>query len=241
MKVGERDNVELYVVVFAAVAVFSCLAGFVVYFIVLYKNKQLKNLQEQAELRASFRQEMLKAKLEVQEQTLNNVSREIHDNITQVLSFIKLNLAMIVRTEQGEKAEKLNESRELVAQVINDLRDLSKSMSFEHITQMGLVRTLEKEADRINKSGLLQVEFSAGGEIYPLGEQRELVLFRIFQEALNNTLKYADATNLKIGLHYHPDLFNLTIEDDGSGFSARVQAIFITYQSCTDTIDSRCF
>ncbi|HTD40280.1 MAG TPA: ATP-binding protein, partial [Mucilaginibacter sp.] len=49
---------------------------------------------------------------------------------------------------------------------------------------------------------------------------RELVLFRIFQETLNNTLKHAGAKHLKIMLQYHPDLLNLTLEDDGSGFSS---------------------
>ncbi len=60
------------------------------------------------------------------------------------------------------------------------------------------------------------------GNAYSLGEQRELVLFRIFQETLNNTLKHADAKHLKIILQYHPDLFNLMLEDDGSGFSVKM-------------------
>src|SRR6202012_5435892 len=147
---------------------FTFLASFLIYFVVLYRNKQLKNQREREKLEASFRQELLKTQLEVQEQTLNYISTEIHDNITQVLSFVKLSLANIGSTIEDEKKSKINETRELVAQTITDLRDLSKSLSFEHINSLGLVLTIEKEVDRINKSGLLDVTIIKEGEIYSL-------------------------------------------------------------------------
>lgn len=209
---------ELYVVLCLGLLLIGSLASFIVYFIILYKNKQLANKSEQEKLQAAFQQELLKTQNEIQEQTLTYVSREIHDNITQVLSFIKLNLAMTGDLNDADKADKINESRKLVAQVITDLRDLSKSMSFEHIAQLGLSKTIEIEAERINKSGLFRVDFIADGDARPLGDQRELVLFRIFQEALNNTLKHSGAKHLKISLQYSDQLFNLTIADDGIGF-----------------------
>lgn len=211
------DNINLAVIVtglFFAFLVFS-----VVYFVVLYRNRQLKNKKEQEEREANYRQELLKTQLEVQEQTLNYISTEIHDNITQVLSFVKLTLGNIASGVEEEKKSKVIETRELVAQTITDLRDLSKSLSFEHISSQGLIRTIEKEVERVNKSGLINISLEQEGSSYPLGEQRELVLFRIFQESLNNTLKHAAAHHLKIMLKYHTDLFVLILEDDGSGFS----------------------
>jgi signal transduction histidine kinase len=199
---------------------FALLTGFIAYFVILYRNKQLKNLREREQLEASFKQEILKTQIEVQDQTLNYISTEIHDNITQVLSFVKLSLASLVSSADAEKKAKITEVRELVAQTITDLRDLSKSLSFEQISSLGIVKTIEKEAERINKSGLLELSVYKEGQEYPLGQQRELVLFRIFQETLNNTLKHAGAKHMKIVLHYQPDLFNLTVEDDGAGFSA---------------------
>ncbi|HTK19642.1 MAG TPA: ATP-binding protein [Mucilaginibacter sp.] len=199
---------------------FALLTGFIAYFVILYRNKQLKNLREREQLEASFRQEVLKTQIEVQDQTLNYISTEIHDNITQVLSFVKLSLASMVSSADAEKKAKVTEVRELVAQAITDLRDLSKSLSFEHIVSQGLIRTIEKEIERVNKSRLIEVSVSQDGNSYSLGEQRELVLFRIFQETLNNTLKHAGAKHLKIMLQYDPDFFLLTLEDDGSGFSA---------------------
>src|ERR1700752_2656681 len=74
---------------------FAFLACAVIYFVVLYRNRQLKNKKEQDQLQAAFRQELLKTQIEIQEQTLENVSKEIHDNITQVLSFVKLSLGTL--------------------------------------------------------------------------------------------------------------------------------------------------
>lgn len=210
---------SISILILSTTVFFSCITGFIIYFVVLYRNKQLKNKKEQEQLQAAFQQELLKTQLEVQEHTLNYISSEIHDNITQVLSFVKLTLATLNNSSEDKKQSKINESRELIAQTITDLRDLSKSLSFEYITSVGLIKTIEIEVERINKSGLIGVSFTLEGESYSLGEQRELVLFRIFQETLNNTLKHSGAKHLKIMLQYHSDLFNLTLEDDGSGFS----------------------
>lgn len=207
-------------IVLITAMLFALVAVFIIYFVVLYRNRQLKNQQEQEEREASFRQELLKTQLEVQEQTLEHISKEIHDNITQVLSFVKLTLASFKNADEDAKQMKVNESRELISRAITDLRDLSKSLSYEHINSLGLVPTIEKEVERINKSGLIGITFAVEGKSYSLGHQRELVLFRIFQEALNNALKHANAKQFKIDLHYNHDFFNLSLKDDGSGFFA---------------------
>jgi signal transduction histidine kinase len=211
---------DLRTLVLLTVTLFVGITGFIIYFIVLYRNRQIRNIQEQQALQSAFKQEMLKAQIEMQEQTLLHISREIHDNITQVLSFVKLNLALINKAEGEQKQAKVNESRELVSRAITDLRDLSKSLSFEHIVQHGLLKTIEAETNRINKTGIIQVELLTEGKSFSLGEQRELVLFRIFQEALNNTLKHSGAKHLNIRLQYIPEMFNLTLADDGGGFPA---------------------
>ena len=209
---------EVILIIIAGTALLLLLGFFMVGFLLMFQKKQNKNALEKAELKSSFKQELLKTRLEIQEETLNYVSREMHDNITQVLSFVKLNLGLLGNKLDGVEKVSLNDNRELISQTITDLRNLSKSLSFEHISALGLVKTLEMEAVRVNKSGLIHMDVIVEGEVYSLGEQRELVLFRIFQEALNNVLKHADAANIKIGLYYNTQMFNLTIEDDGVGF-----------------------
>jgi len=209
--------------ILATAILFAGISGFIIYFVVLYRNRQLKNKQEQAALQAAFQQELLRTQIEMQDQTLNYISGEIHDNITQVLSFVKLSLAMPKNAGESEKQLKIKESRELISQVITDLRDLSKSLSYDHITSLGLSKTIEIEVERINKSRLIDMSFILDGTPHSLGSQPELVLFRIFQEAVNNVLKHSGAKHFVARLQYQPDLFNLTLEDDGAGFSTDLQ------------------
>ena len=209
---------EVILIIIGGTAILLLLGFFMIGFLLMFQKKQNRNTLEKAELKAVFNQELLKTRIEIQEQTLNNVSREMHDNVTQVLSFVKLNLGLLANKFTGDDKAIISDNRELVSQTINDLRTLSKSLSFEHISALGLLKILEIEAARINKSGIICMELLISGEPFSLGEQRELVLFRIFQEALNNVFKHAGAANLKIGLYYSEQMFISTIEDDGLGF-----------------------
>ncbi|GGH09884.1 sensor histidine kinase [Mucilaginibacter phyllosphaerae] len=214
-----KDEV-LIAIIFAGTVILLLLGIFIISFLFFYQKRHNTHLSEQKNLKAAFQQELLKTQVEIQEQTLNHISREIHDNVTQVLSFVKLNLAIPVKSTAKETELKITESRNLVAQVINDLRDLSKSLSYDHIVQLGLVKTIEIETDRLNNSGMIIANLAINGNPHSLGEQREVVLFRIFQEGLNNALKHSGAKQLNIGLDYFNDLFNLTIQDNGVGFLA---------------------
>ncbi|WP_299359713.1 ATP-binding protein [Mucilaginibacter sp.] len=200
--------------------IFLLAPTFIIIYISVYNRRKKKHIDEKAQMKLSFESELLKTQIEIQEQTLSHISQEIHDNITQVLSFVKLNLALTDNMPDMEKRSKIKESRELIAQTINDLRDLSKSLSFEYIRTIGFVKTVEIEIERINKSGIIAAGLSVEGAVYDLGEQRELLIFRIFQEAINNVLKHSAAKHLKISLQYSAQLFNLTVEDDGIGFLA---------------------
>src|ERR1700759_5189167 len=99
---------------------FAFLVCCVIYFVILYRNRQLKNQKEQEEREAFYQQEILKTQIEIQEQTLENISKEIHDNVTQVLSFIKLSLGSLGPSLDESRKLKLSESRELLSQTIND-------------------------------------------------------------------------------------------------------------------------
>ena len=96
------------------------------------------------------------------------------------------------------------------------------NVTFRETVGGPILKTIKIEVERVNKSGLIDVVFSIDGEHYSLSSQPELVLFRIFQEALNNVLKYSAAKQLNIRLQYHVELFTLTLEDNGVGFSSEL-------------------
>ena len=218
---------DIYFLIFSTILLFFSLVFFIIVFFGHYRVKQKKYYTEKEEMKTSFQQEILRAQLEIQEQTLKNISQEIHDNIGQVLSLAKLNLAT---TEIGKISSELvqqniDNSKSLVAKAIQDLRDLSKSLNTDYISDMGLARSIEYELEIIKKTGSFETIFEIAGTVFKLEHQKELILFRIVQEALNNILTHAKAKIIAIQIQYLPSFFSMTVSDNGVGFELGAKEI----------------
>lgn len=187
------------------------------FFLVFVRKKRILN-EKKEELSRNFEKQLLHTKLEIQNETLNSVSREIHDNIGQVLSFVKLSLSTSDRLKPADKDEKIQESIQLISEVIGDLRDLSKSLSFDKIKREGLVQVIIHETERLQKSGVIDASVVLRGDPVQMSGQVDLVLYRIFQEILNNTLKHSESKDIFIDLKFEEKCFILTIKDSGKGF-----------------------
>jgi signal transduction histidine kinase len=168
-----------------------------------------------------FQQEILLSQLEIQEQTLKNISQEIHDNIGQTLSLVKLNLNTIDLDKPAVVPQKINNSKELVGKAITDLRSLSKKLHTDSVMSAGLLKAIEFELGLVEKSGVFQTSFKIYGEPVPLDAQKELILFRIVQEAMNNIIKHAQASTIAISANFDPGQLFLSIQDNGNGFELR--------------------
>lgn len=196
----------------------ALLIGFITVMIYRYQQKQNTYFKELEELKIAHANEMLQSQLEIQEQTFENISREIHDNIGQKLTLAKLHLNTLDMNEINKASVQLNDSVSIISEVINDLSDISRSMSSEILLNNGFINGLEFEVAQLNKSRMYRIKLLVTGEPVFLDSQRELVLFRIVQEALNNIVKHAAAACISIHLHFHSRVLTLKIIDDGKGF-----------------------
>jgi signal transduction histidine kinase len=120
--------------------------------------------------------------------------------------------------ELNKASIQLNDSVSIISEVINDLSDISRSMSSEILLNNGFINGLEFEVAQLNKSRMYRIKLQVTGEPVFLDSQRELVLFRIVQESLNNIVKHAAAACISIHLHFHSRVLTLKIIDDGKGF-----------------------
>lgn len=206
-------NIDIVVLIIVGSILLIFIAVFIIGFLFVYQKKQERNFKEKQFLESQF----LQSQLEIQEQTLKNISQEIHDNIGQVLSLAKLNLGTVSLDKPEQLQQKIDDSRQLVAKAIQDLRDLSRSMDADHISSIGFAKAVEDELGMIEKSGY-KVQLQVTGDKYRFDLQKELILFRIVQEVLHNIIKHAKANLIEVKLNYLPDLFELIITDDGTGF-----------------------
>ena len=194
------------------------LGALMISFLILYRSRHRKLLREREQLRLSYERELLKSQLEIQEQTFRHISQEIHDNIGQTLSLAKLNLSTMDPAQQGPLEQKITDSKKLVGQAIYDLRNLSHGLNTDYVADLGLARAIEHELEMIRKSGDQETVFETEGAAYRLDKQREVIIYRIVQETLNNILKHAASRKIIIHLHYSLEEITLTITDNGKGF-----------------------
>lgn len=198
--------------------IFLLLAGLIITFLFFFQKKQQKNLLEKQQIQSQFAQTLLQSQLEIQEQTLNHISRELHDNLGQVASLIKINLNTLSFHDMEKAMAKIEDTKEITRQLISDIRALSVSLGADRIEETGLAIALETEVERINKSDAFEASFSQQGSIPELNQEKSVILYRMAQEILNNMIKHSRAKQLTILLQGLENLFILEFNDNGAGF-----------------------
>jgi signal transduction histidine kinase len=206
-------------IIYAIAVIFIALALFIILFSFFFNQKKNKLIKEKIIMQAKFQQELLQTQIEIQEQTLKTISQEIHDNVGQVLSLAKLQLSTFPVSDDVQSV-KINTTKELVSKAINDLRNLSRSMYGNQFENGGLETAIRNELAIVESSGQYRTRFSRTGEAYKLEQRKEMVVFRMLQESINNIIKHARAGSIEINLDYQPGHFSFQIEDDGKGFNA---------------------
>ncbi|MBV7532186.1 sensor histidine kinase [Chitinophaga sp. sic0106] len=206
-----------------ATLLFLLLISFIIAFWMIYLRRRAAHQQEKQQLKSTYDQELLRAQLEIKEQTQKNISQEIHDNIGQVLSLVKLHVSTMDAANTNDLHEKITDSKKLLTKAIHDLRNLSRSLDTDLIADKGLCAGIGQEVEILRRTGAFEIEFHIEGNPVRVEANKELILFRIFQEVLNNIIKHAQATSIRIMLDYRPDQCLMEIADNGKGISSKLQ------------------
>ena len=214
-------NPEIYFVTVIGLILGLLLVSFIVVMLILYKRKQEKQEQEMARVKDMYEKEVLQSQLEIQENTFKTISQELHDNIGQMLSVVKLSLSALPLEKEHKAHQLVSHSQQVLNKAIGDLSDLTKSLHTDRITDLGLSESIRFELMTLKNAGLIKVQFTVSGAEFEIQEKKAIFLFRMFQEMLNNILKHSNATHINVELTYCDDnTFVMKVEDDGIGFDA---------------------
>ncbi len=182
-------------------------------FIVFQKRKSnliKKNLADSQK----FTKELNRMKIEVKEQTLRNIGWELHDNIGQLLTLAKIQLQSIAGEEK-----KVQQVGETITKSIQELRSLSKLINPDSSKELNLFDSVKEEINRLNRLNFIEGSCQLEGEIYFISNDKELIIFRIIQEFITNTIKHAKASKITVIFSYSTDSLTITAEDNGVGFN----------------------
>ena len=214
----ERGHILVMIFLIVVVFLIFLLTGFIITILFLHQRKQRRFTKELETIRMNYDKELFKAQLEIQEETLQYISCEIHDNVGQFLSLAKLNLNTLDFEDRELTTELVNHSADLLTKALDDLRDLSKSLSSDLIKNGGLQKAIELQVNQLQKTGKFRVIFDIKGSYQYLNEQSEIILFRILQEAVNNIIRHSCACEIIILLYCIENHVKMYIQDNGKGF-----------------------
>lgn len=189
----------------------------VVFFVLLYRRKVLENELEIQGVKTRHQTEMLNATLKSQEAERNRLGTELHDGVGAMLSTIKLNLEVAKR--KGD-IQTLGPVLGHLDDTISQVRGISHQMMPIILDKYGLKRAVEDLFDKIS-DGSLSTSITHWDES-DLEQQNSLMLYRIVQELLNNTIKHAEATEIDFSLMKDGLTLKVQYTDNGKGFPAEV-------------------
>jgi len=156
----------------------------------------------------------------IREQERTKIAREIHDELGQILTALKLDVSSLIKMSQGDQLQKTNLAKstmELLDTAIRSVQKISAELRPSILTHLGLEAAIEWEANEFVKRTGITCETSVPQESLIKNSDLSTALFRIFQEALTNVARHARATQVNVGLKKKNGVIKLQVSDNGKG------------------------
>lgn len=212
--------------------VISCMALLIIFLVYQNYRRSKKNLavslalNHEIKVQKAAREEearqrhklITEAVIQAQENERSLIGLELHDNINQVLTTVKLHNEMVLEGI-GDPKTVLSRASHYLQECINEIRNLSKRLSAPTLGKISLEESVKDLVDSINLTSKVKVTHNVSGlnnEL--LHKDLHIGIYRILQEQLNNVLKHAEASEVFIHLERNAGRLRLSVKDDGKGF-----------------------
>lgn len=197
----------------------ALLAFFLIAVLLVQKNKQNAYQLEKRQMVFDHQSKILTTKIEEQENILDQISKELHDNVKSVLGFAQMKMYDIAELATDPRQTILiDNTQKIIDGVIEELHKLSHSFNSNFVKHIGLVETITKEMENIRSSKNIACDVVVNGGPISLSAEKELHIYRIAQEAIQNAIKHAKATRIIFTVESRPNSFMMKITDNGTGF-----------------------
>jgi signal transduction histidine kinase len=171
-----------------------------------------------------YKNDLLKSRIEAQEESMKLISEELHDHIGQLLSLSRIHAKSIETQTQNLSINPIAHNLcSLLSNAINDLRFISHSLNSGRMEQVGLVTSIEREMEYLETAANIRCRLSIMGNRYDLDTEKNLLIFRILQELIQNVIKHAQASSLIMFMKYEPTLLHIGVKDNGVGFNTELE------------------
>lgn len=164
-----------------------------------------------------FQKALTSTIIETQEQVLHNISQDLHDDAGQQLTYINFQIENL-KLDSAVAKETLEPLSQSVSNLSKSIRSISHSLNNQFLTKQSLLKVIETEVGRLQKNPSIALHYTCNDTSEKtLTTNEKIVIYRIFQEVINNAFKHAKATVIEIGIQTTPG-FEMSIRDNGKGF-----------------------
>jgi len=198
--------------------IFICLIVlFCIILVKLYirKIKNYTSLLYQKDI--DFQKSLNTAIIETQEQVLNNISQDLHDDAGQQLTYINFQIENL-KLDSAQMQHDLQPLSESVGRLSQSIRSISHSLNNQLLTQQDLIKAITAETKRLQKDEKMAIALAVKSKAKKdFSVNEKIFIYRIFQEIINNIFKHAGASQIDIQIRMNP-LFEMQVSDNGKGF-----------------------
>lgn len=199
----------------------SGIISIVLFLLIFYRHKANKDriISEQKIQQLEEEKKLLAARSIVngQEEERKRIAKELHDGLGVLLSTAKMQFTTI-RDKSPENKPLIDKATKLLEQAAGDVRKISHNMMPGLLTKFGLYEAAEDLIEQVDETEGLNAVCEITGDTKRLQENTEIMLYRIIQEMVNNTIKHAEAKTISLKMEILPGLLKIFYSDDGKGF-----------------------
>lgn len=203
---------EKQLVLIVTTGVVVLVTVFLIILFVIFQRRKNKLLTDRVLEKKRFEREIIETQVEIREETLRNISWELHDNIGQLLTLAK------IQVQHTCCPEDMKEATDTLTKTLTEIRSLSKLINPEFINQIKLTQALDLEVKRYNRLNYINSTLTINGEEKIIQKKHSIIIFRILQEFASNSMKHAKAPSLNFTLNFKEKELEVIAEDDGVGF-----------------------
>jgi len=214
-----ESQTEVTLIIVISTALILLLGGIVVTGLFIQQKQNHRHQQQLLELNSRYEKSLLESRLKIQEETFQAISQNLHDNIGSNISTAMLLLYKDEQTNSEELESNRKEALSMLSRIVDDLKDIARNLNADYLENIGLNEAVRHRMEQLKRSKKYTIDLDLNDIPHRIERQKQVILFYIFQEAITNITKHAQAKEIRVTILYELDRLTMRIRDNGSGIT----------------------
>lgn len=183
----------------------------------IQQKRKMNHHQQVKEINNQYERSLMESRLKTQADTFRRISQNLHDNIGSTISTAMLLLYKDEQISTEELDINRQEALRILGRSVDDLKNIARSLNTGYLENIGLPEAIRLRIEQLQQSKRYKIDFNCTQNPPQLSSQKQVLMFYMFQEAITNINKHAEATAIEVSLNYKKEKLIMRIKDNGKG------------------------